>query len=282
MSKIKTLLFFCYNSDMSKLDVQETSSIVADKKIAYKKNYRRDSVKLVLGCLVLTATFIAIFFYGKSNQTKKELELLSQQLKESNSQDILVNVENITEVPQNEEPTVATITDINKLKSQSFFSKAKNGDKLIIYKNSNRAILYRPSNNKIIEATTVALDGIDQTGNVEEINEDTKDKGENVIEPKTITVAVLNSTGVAGLAGSLSKQLETEFTDFKIEIEEVGDAKGSYEETFIVNRTNNEELRNQTALLAQYLKASVAAIPSEEDISDVKADIIIYIGKNTQ
>lgn len=282
MSKIKTLLFFCYNSNMSKLDVQETSSIVADKKYAYKKVYRRDSVKLVLGCLVLIATFIAIFFYGKSNQTKKELELLSQQLKESNSQDILVNVENITEVPQNEEPTVATITDINKLKSQSFFSKAKNGDKLIIYKNSNRAILYRPSNNKIIEATTVALEGIDQTGNIKETNENSNDKSESEIETKTITVAVLNSTGVPGLAGSLSKQLETEFTEFKIAIEEVGDANGSYEETFIVNKANKEALKNETDLLAQYLKARVATIPSEEDISDINADIIIYIGKNIQ
>lgn len=51
----------------------------------------------------------------------------------------------------NEKPTVATVSDIEKLKDQEFFTKAKNGDKVFIFPKAQKAILYRPSTKKLIE-----------------------------------------------------------------------------------------------------------------------------------
>jgi hypothetical protein len=54
-----------------------------------------------------------------------------------------------------EQPTVATVSDITKLKDQAFFNNAKNGDKVLIFKNTKKAIIYRPSTNQIIEIAPI-------------------------------------------------------------------------------------------------------------------------------
>lgn len=60
-------------------------------------------------------------------------------------------VKALTLVPADETPEVATIADITKLGNQPFFSRAQNGDMVIIYRTSKRVVLYRPSTNMVIE-----------------------------------------------------------------------------------------------------------------------------------
>lgn len=56
-------------------------------------------------------------------------------------------------------PSIATVTDKEKLADQPFFQKAENGDKVIIYSESKRAYLFRPSEQKIIDMTVIAVEG---------------------------------------------------------------------------------------------------------------------------
>jgi hypothetical protein len=65
----------------------------------------------------------------------------------------------VMELPAGEQPTLATVTDQEKLKGQEFFAHAKNGDKLLIYPKAKKAILYRPSSRKIIEVTNLTSSG---------------------------------------------------------------------------------------------------------------------------
>ena len=53
------------------------------------------------------------------------------------------------------QPTVATVSDINKLRTQPFFTNAKNGERVLIFKNTKKAIIYRPSTNQIIEIAPI-------------------------------------------------------------------------------------------------------------------------------
>lgn len=61
-------------------------------------------------------------------------------------------------LPQDEEPSVATVSDITKLKDQPFFAKAQNGDVTLIYTNAKLAVLYRPGSKQIINVSAVTID----------------------------------------------------------------------------------------------------------------------------
>ncbi len=96
------------------------------------------------------------YFYVKYNNLKKDPNI---EAKEDTAR-LVREVGKIMELPADETPTVATISDIEKLKDQAFFAKAENGDKLLAYGGKYmQAILYRPSIHKIINVAPIVPDG---------------------------------------------------------------------------------------------------------------------------
>ena len=63
------------------------------------------------------------------------------------------------QLPAGETPTLATVSDASKVRSQAFFKDAQNGDKVLLYSKAGEAILYRPSTKKIISVAPVNLGG---------------------------------------------------------------------------------------------------------------------------
>lgn len=64
-------------------------------------------------------------------------------------------LEKLIALPTDEKPTVATVTDATKVKDQTFFQNAKNGDIVLIYSKAQKAFLYDPTENKIVEVGAV-------------------------------------------------------------------------------------------------------------------------------
>lgn len=57
----------------------------------------------------------------------------------------------LMQLPADETPTIANVSDVEAAKKQSaFFTNAQNGDKVLLYAKAGQAILYRPSTNKIV------------------------------------------------------------------------------------------------------------------------------------
>lgn len=73
------------------------------------------------------------------------------------AQKLVDQVSKLMELPKGETPTIATVTDVGKLKDQPFFVRAKNGDKVLIYTNAKKAVLYDPATNKIVDVAPVNL-----------------------------------------------------------------------------------------------------------------------------
>lgn len=69
---------------------------------------------------------------------------------------VLTAVAKLMVLPE-EQPTVATVKDPEKLKDQIFFANAKTSDKVLIYSKARKAILYRPSEDKIIEVAPLNI-----------------------------------------------------------------------------------------------------------------------------
>ena len=74
---------------------------------------------------------------------------------EKETRSLTLRIGRFMELPKDEQPSLATVTDKAKLKGQEFFSHAQNGDKLLVYAKAKKAILYRPSIEKIIDVTNL-------------------------------------------------------------------------------------------------------------------------------
>jgi len=119
------------------------------------------AVLVIITLLILAvAVAAAVFFWGKYNDSQKQVQKLSNSptnTAQQQTKDLITSIGKLTDLPTGETPTVATVTDITKLAGQPFFANAKNGDKVLIYTQAKEAYLYRPSTNKIINIAPVNL-----------------------------------------------------------------------------------------------------------------------------
>ena len=60
-------------------------------------------------------------------------------------------------LPTDEEPALATVTDMRKL-STPLFKQAHDGDKILIYQKNEIAIVYRPSIDRVVAVGPVSID----------------------------------------------------------------------------------------------------------------------------
>ncbi len=95
------------------------------------------------------------YFYYQSTKAQKQTN--PQQAAQEEVKKIVAEVGKLIELPAGEDPTVATVTDISKLKDQPFFQKAKNGNKVLIYTNARKAILYDPALRKVIDVAPINI-----------------------------------------------------------------------------------------------------------------------------
>lgn len=208
--------------------------------------------------IMLGSVGTAVFFYMNYQKLKKNPELISQQEVKSVSQAI----GQFMELPTDEEPTLATVTDQEKLKDQDFFKKAQNGDKVLIYTKAQKAILYRPSTNKIIEFAPLTLGGQEQV------------QGETTQNATPVNIAILNGSDNVGLASEIEKNLAS-ISNLVVK-EKRNAAKNDYTQTQVIDVSkNNAALAEQ---IAQTLGGSVAAsLPEGETANGV--DILIIAAK---
>jgi hypothetical protein len=74
---------------------------------------------------------------------------------------LIDKVNELIDLPPEESPTIATVSDHTKLTDYSFFDDAENGDKVLIYTQSQKAIIYRPSTHRIVNSAPVSFEEID-------------------------------------------------------------------------------------------------------------------------
>lgn len=102
----------------------------------------------VLFILLVISIGAGVYFYQKAavdtqEDAQKELD------------DTIAAVGRLMVLPTTETPTMATVSDPEKLKDQPFFTNAKIGDKVLIYTIARKAILYSPTMNKIVEVAPI-------------------------------------------------------------------------------------------------------------------------------
>lgn len=257
------------------LNIIESKNNTARKGIAKKAGYA------FAGVFVLSLIAATGYFYYQWRQTKVN----PQGVAKNEMAGIVADVSRLIELPVNEEPTMATVTSVEKLKDQPFFAKAQNGDKALIFSQSGKAILYRPSANKIIEV--ISLVGGGQLGAgapatptnqepvvPEEKAQPTTENSTPVTEaPKAVNVVIYNGTTQKGLAKNISTKL-AEISEAKVV--KTGNAKGNFEKTVVIDLSgNNSDLVQK---IAQTVGGEVGTLPENE--AKPNAEILIIGGSD--
>lgn len=123
-------------------------------KSAKKSRKHLPIARIIVALVIVALAGLAAYFYIEMKDAKNNPEKASQQQVES----LVAKVGKLITLPSDEQPTVATVQDKEKLKEQPFFSGAENGDKLLIYTKAQKAIIYRESTNTLINVGPVTLD----------------------------------------------------------------------------------------------------------------------------
>ena len=201
---------------------------------------------IVSALLVFTALSVAGYFYLQYQKTQEQLANPTA----STEQEVKKLVDEIGKMivlPTNETPEVATVSDVEKLKGQSFFARAKNGDKVLIYTKSQKAVLYDPTVKKIVEVGPINLSQTTPTVSPQ--------------APKNITVALYNGSSTVGLTTKVETQLKQSMPIVRV-VQKANASKATYQKTLVVDVSGkNAEGAKQ---LATILGGEVGKMPSGE------------------
>lgn len=243
----------------------------------------------IVTVVLILLTGIGIAGYYQYTKVQSELAKLKDapqggQLTDERQRELIEEVAAKIMLPTDEKPTVAVVSDINRLKDQQFFSSGQNGDVVLIYMTSKKAVLYRPADKKIVEVAPVNLSN--NTASV---------AGSQAINPPnttpanqptattptptaiTGTFALRNGTTVTGLARTFEGQLTSAFPG--VTVNERGNAvKRDYSTTIIVDVKGTKSAA--TAQIAQQLGIQAGTLPTGEVTTT--ADFLVIIGSDKQ
>lgn len=194
----------------------------------------------------------SVFFFQRYQKIQKLLQNPTEAAKEE-TRTLVAKVGTIIDLPKGEEPTVATITDVNQLQDQLFFIKAKNGDKVILYTNSGKVILYRPSENKIIDVAPINIGG----GNAGP----TPTLAPPPPASSLVKVALYNGSQTVGLTKIMENELKNSFPEIKIVTRENA-GQPDYKKTLVIDLSGRQgELAQK---IAGMLNGTVGDLPEGE------------------
>ena len=143
--------------------------------------------KYILYAVYAIVLIAAVAFGGLQYKQYHDLKKNPNKAQQSEVTRVTNEVGKLYKLP-NETPTLATVQDISKLKSQPFFQNAQNGDKLLIYQGARQAIIYRESSNQMVNVGPIAISSDNATN--------TAPAGTTATPPGNDKKAVVNSTSL--------------------------------------------------------------------------------------
>lgn len=215
----------------------------------------------VLAIVAVIGLSAAGYFYNQYQKAQKEIQTIKtdphtvQKSALEEVKKLVMDVTKLIELPIGEDPTVATVTDVGKLKDQIFFQKAKNGDKVLIYTKAKKAILYDPIAKKIIDVAPVNI-------------------GSSSAQT-TARIVLRNGTTTIGLTNKVEAEIKKAVPDANITSKENASNQNFEKSIFVILSSGAKDSGES---LAKSLNIPVGNLPQGE--AKPSADILIILGKD--
>ena len=219
--------------------------------------YQQEVLSVLIVLVLVGVGASGYLFYNSTTQSVKGVST-GQTMDKSELKKLVDEIGKIMNLPQGEDPNVATVSDIDKLKDQPFFVDGKNGDQVLIYANAKKVILYDPSSKKIVNVAPLTV------GNTQTPTQ---------VQAK---IAILNGTSKVGLAAKVEAEVIKDFPQANI-VSKANATKNNYDKTIIV--VLNQGAKDASTNLAKALNVLVGELPPVEN-KPTGVDIVIIIGKD--
>jgi len=245
-----------------------------DKESLLKNIINNRSVWIILAGFLILISFGFVFYKYKSALWELEkVKALAGKAVPNENEELIKKVGKLIELPSGT-PVIATVSNLDQLKDQPFFSKAKIGDKVLVFMEEKKAILYDPKSNKIIDVAPVSVPTLEATGSAKIEEKLTPTVKAEVLSQK-YKIALYNGTSVVGL----TKKYEEEVVKIlpKVEIVKKADAKENYEESILINYSDLKE--EEIGEVSKTLGIKVGKLPEgEKELEGV--DFLIILGED--
>lgn len=187
--------------------------------------------------------------------------LKGQDILQKEEADFIKKVGSKIELPD-EQPTVATVAQLDQLAGQPFFANAKEGDKVLIYQQAKKVILYRPSEERIVEVGSLNI--------VEQPNPDAVDENELNVNLRVGVVTVGNADQSMELLQSKLDELGG------YEVVSTSNAQGFYRETMVVDLGAGEEIVGKIA--EELGGVQVGKLDAKDQVEGVDLVVVLFGG----
>lgn len=233
---------------------------------------RKSLVLPILSILVVPLAIFSTYFYLKQRPDVLGV-VSSSEPKADQAEESLLVVARLSKIMQlpDEQPTVATVTDVEKLTAQPFFKNSKNGDKVIIFAGAKRAILYRDQENKIIEVGLVNSQGSPQSDNSQQRQEV---KAEPTPNPIQFRIAYFNGSGQVGAGRKVEDSLKAAIPETRTTARAIAN-KTDYEGNLVVDIGGGRA--EDANRIAAAISGTVVPLPEGERTPD-DADFLVIVG----
>ncbi len=217
----------------------------------------------IIGLLVIVAVLGvtgSYYYYNKYQLIKANPNVIAQK----ETEELVTAIGRLIELPMGEIPTVATISDKEKLSEEPFFSLGQNGDKLLAYSDAKLAVLYRPSTNKIINVAPITSD---------EPLSSNQGAGHGTTGHKH-RVAYFNGTETVGLAYLAEKAVLESSSDYET-VAVANAVRRDYTGVLVIDLVGDHS--EEVIQLADLLGGTVGVLPEGEIAPE--ADILVISGR---
>ncbi len=234
--------------------------------------------QLFVGVLVLVIGVAAVGIGGSALMYKKykdassklaELQQNPQAMTQNQSKELIAKVAMLMAVPNDEDPTIATVVDKEKLKGQAFFTSVENGDRVLFYPKAHKAILYRESDNKIMDVEPLNIGSA--SGQVA--------GAQAPQQSQAVPVVLYNGTTQTGLTNTIEAFLKKKATNVIVTTKQNAQ-KTDYTKTTVVDLTGKySEVAGQLATL---VNGQVGALPDgEKKPADPSTIFLVILGTDS-
>lgn len=245
--------------------------------------------------IVVGSLGAAGYFYNEYKKLSQKTATPTDELA-----DVLEKVSRIVELPEGENPTLATVSDVSRLSGQKFFEKAQNGDKVLIYTQASTAYLFRPTTGKVVNVSQlnvknepsqetlqsseqIAPEQISSETAVQSVAGDETETSSLETEtaetspdekPVIVKIALYNGSTKVGVTNSFENELAAKFENVEVVMKEKA-VKNNYQGNLVIDLSGkNTELAKN---IADDFGGAVGVLPDGET-SPASADILVIVG----